>query len=162
MRGLAGLIAALVALGLSYSFASAVYLNLTERPLEYEIMGAGGSSMHICEASDQMLKDLQIKSVPTSFCAARKALSLIGIPAETPGAAFQIIVPIMFFIMSLRLFAQGIGAFMILSKGDAAIAAAEAEEARQVAEEAHAADATERMHDAEIKYAEKPPEDQSS
>jgi TRAP-type C4-dicarboxylate transport system permease small subunit len=159
MRALAGMIGGLVAVALAYSFASAVYLNLTERPLEYEVMDMNGNSMHVCDASARTLKDLQIKSAPTSFCASRKVLSLIGIPAETPGAAFQIIVPIMFFIMGLRLFATGVGHFRTLTGGRAAIEAAEAEDLRQQIEEAHAADGADQMRASELKYAEKPQAD---
>jgi TRAP-type C4-dicarboxylate transport system permease small subunit len=151
MRATSSLLAAAVAVGLTYAFSSAVYLNLTERPVEYEIL-PDNTPIHICDASDKALRDLSITGKPGAFCAIRSLFGLLGVPAESPGASAQVIVPIMFFIIGLRLFAQGVRAAIILYRGNDAIAAAEAEEARGAAEEAHAVDATGKMTQAEAKY----------
>ena len=54
----------------------------------------------------------------------------------TPGAAFQLIVPIMFFAMAMRLLGHGFGHISTLLGGAEAIAAAE--EAERLATEAQA------------------------
>lgn len=131
MRGLSNIAASIITLGLVICFFSAAHLNLTERPLEYEVLGENGS-MHVCDASDQHLEELEIEK-PSTFCVFRKALSLLSIPAETAGAAFQLIVPLMFCMVAIRLFGRGIASFIILAGGEEAIAAAQAEEKRAAA-----------------------------
>jgi TRAP-type C4-dicarboxylate transport system permease small subunit len=137
MRAMSNLMAGIVTIGLVVCFSSAVYLNLTERPLEYEVLGEEGS-MHVCDAADSLLEELEFEK-PTAFCVFRKVLAVMSVPAETPGAAFQLVVPIMFFAVALRLLARGIGAVLILAGGESAIEAAQAEEAREAAERARAA-----------------------
>lgn len=127
MLALSGILGGLITLGLTYSFSSAVQLNLTERPIEYEMLGEEGS-MHVCDASDEQLAQLDGFERPSAFCALRSALGAIGIPAETPGAAFQLIVPLMFFVIAIRLIGQGIGSAMVLAGGEEAIAKAEEQE----------------------------------
>ena len=129
MQGLAGVLAGVITIALTYSFSSAVYLNLTERPVEYELLGDKGS-IHVCDATPQQLEQIPDLERPTGFCLARSVLGLLGIPAETPGAAFQLIVPVMLFVIAIRLFAQGVAYFQLLASGEAAIARA-AEEERQ-------------------------------
>jgi hypothetical protein len=108
------------------------------------VLGDTGS-MHVCDASDEQIAQLEDFHKPTAFCIARKILLGIGIPhAETPGAAFQIIVPLMFILIGLRLIMQGIEAAATAAKGLAAMQAAEAEE--------HA-----RMHAVQASTSMKPP-----
>jgi TRAP-type C4-dicarboxylate transport system permease small subunit len=128
MLAIASIVAALLTAGITYSFSSAVYLNLTERPVEYELLGLDGESMHACDATPEQLKDLQDFDNPWIFCIFRSMLGLFGIPAETPGAAFQLIVPIAFFVISLRMIGQGIAYIAVLAGGPEAIARAEEEE----------------------------------
>jgi TRAP-type C4-dicarboxylate transport system permease small subunit len=132
MHMLAGLIGGAITIALAFSFASAVKLNLTERPIEYEILGDSGS-MHICDATDEQLKALEDTTRPTGFCIARKILGALSVPAETPGAAFQIIVPIMFLLMGLRFIFQGIEAGGVMIKGIGAMEEAEAEDRARLA-----------------------------
>jgi TRAP-type C4-dicarboxylate transport system permease small subunit len=117
----------LITLALSYSFSAAVHLNLTERPIEYEVLGDDGS-MHVCDASDATIAALEDFERPATFCMVRKALGAVGIPAETPGGAFQLIVPLMMILTGIRLICYGIGAGLIVAAGPEAIARAEAEE----------------------------------
>lgn len=131
MLALAGVMGGLITLGLTYSFWDAVKLNLTERPIEYEMLGEEGS-MHVCDASDAQLAALDGFERPGTFCVLRGSLSAIGIPAETPGAAFQLIVPLMFLVIGLRLLGQGIGSAMVLAGGPAALAQAESEERAKI------------------------------
>ena len=132
MHAAAGIIAGMITLALAYSFAQAVALNLTERPVEYEILGDSGS-MHLCDATDEQLKQFEDLERPTGFCIARKVLNALAVPAETPGAAFQIIVPIMFLLMAVRFLAQGIVAALTLRLGVAAMEEAEAADRARLA-----------------------------
>jgi TRAP-type C4-dicarboxylate transport system permease small subunit len=128
MLAIASLIGGLITLGMTYSFSSAVYLNLTERPVEYEMLSTAGDSMHVCDGTDEEIAKLDGLDRPSVFCVARTALGAIGIPAETPGAAFQLIVPIMLFVISLRLIGQCFGYIKTVRGGEEAIAQAEKEE----------------------------------
>lgn len=128
MLAIASILGSLITFGMTYSFSSAVYLNLTERPVEYEMLSPTGESMHVCDGSQEQVDKLEGLDKPTMFCAMRAALGAIGIPAETPGAAFQLIVPVMLFVMSLRLMGQGFDFIKTVMGGEEALAKAEAEE----------------------------------
>jgi TRAP-type C4-dicarboxylate transport system permease small subunit len=127
MLGISTLLAGVISIGLAYSFWSAVELNLAERPVEYEVLAEGGS-IHVCEASDAQLRELVDFEKPNVFCLFRKVLSAFGTEAETPGAAFQLIVPLMLLVIGLRLAGQGTGYLGVVRGGEAAIARAEADE----------------------------------
>jgi TRAP-type C4-dicarboxylate transport system permease small subunit len=131
MLAIGGVLAGIITLGLTYSFWTAVELNLSERPVEYEMLGPTGP-MHVCDATAAQIKELQDFSRPTYFCAFRSVLSVVGVKAETPGAAFQVIVPIMFFVIGLRMIGYGIGFWSVVLEGDEAIARAEEEERRRI------------------------------
>ena len=133
MRAISNLAAAVIAIGLVICFSSASYLNLTERPMELEVLSQEGA-IHVCDASNQEVKELEMEK-PAIFCMFRSGLALIGIPAETAKAAFQLIVPIMFCVMAMRLFGRSVSSTIILASGAEAIAAAEAEEALAEAKE---------------------------
>jgi TRAP-type C4-dicarboxylate transport system permease small subunit len=120
MHAASGIIAALITFALAFSLASAVKLNLSERPIEYEMLGDNGSK-HVCDASAAELKNLEGVEVPKLFCGFRKVLNTFGIPAETPGAAFQIVVPFMFIVIGLRFLGIGIGAALAVISGPEAI-----------------------------------------
>ena len=130
MLAIGGILTGIIAMGLTKSFSDAVYLNLTERPIEYEMLGESGS-MHVCDASDAEIAELIDFERPTTFCAMRAVVNAFGVPAETPGAAFQIIVPIMLFVIGFRFFAYGIGFGLVVAKGPEEIARREAEERRR-------------------------------
>ena len=130
MMAFSNLVAGILTAGLVVCFSAAVYLNLTERPVEYELLGANGDSKHVCDATAQELKDVPDIERPAIFCAARSMLSVIAIPAETPGAAFQLIVPLMLVVVGLRLLGTGIH-FTGIAFGDAETVAKADEEERQ-------------------------------
>jgi TRAP-type C4-dicarboxylate transport system permease small subunit len=132
MHAASGILAGLITFALAFSLGSAVKLNLAERPIEYEMLAENGSK-HLCEGTTEELKALEGVEKPNVFCAVRSALSVFGIAAETPGAAFQLVVPFMFIVMGLRFFGAGIGAGMAVMKGDEAIHALEAEEHARLA-----------------------------
>jgi TRAP-type C4-dicarboxylate transport system permease small subunit len=127
MLAISGVLAGIITFGLTFSFWQAVKLNLEERPVEYEILGDSGP-IHLCDATDAQLAQLQDLSKPTMFCISRSFLGLFGVKAETPGAAFQLIVPIMFFVIGLRLLFYGFGHFRTATGDEEGIERAEAEE----------------------------------
>jgi TRAP-type C4-dicarboxylate transport system permease small subunit len=116
MRGLVGLIAGTVSFFLAQTFWIAVLNNALDRPFEYEVLGAEGA-MHICDASAAILADAGLDRPPL-FCGIRWVLDQAGAPVETPGAAAQLIVPVMFLAISLRLLLKGVGAFAAMARGD--------------------------------------------
>jgi hypothetical protein len=131
MHALAGVSCGLITLGLAYSFSAACYLNLKERPLEYQILTDDGS-IHICDAPEAKLqafiKDNPDFSRPRIFCAFRAALNAVGIPAETLGAAAQLIVPFTLMVMAFRFMGRGIGAGIAVFQGTEAMECAEEQE----------------------------------
>jgi TRAP-type C4-dicarboxylate transport system permease small subunit len=132
MMAFSNIVAGILTMGLVICFSAAVYLNLTERPVEYEILGANGQSEHVCDATAAELKAVVDVERPTIFCAARKVLSVVSIPAETPGAAFQLIVPLMLVVVGLRLFGAGIHFFGIATGSNEVVARADEEEREQM------------------------------
>jgi TRAP-type C4-dicarboxylate transport system permease small subunit len=131
MLAIGGVLAGLITIALTYSFWTAVELNLSERPVEYELLGDKGP-MHVCDATSAQLKDLQDFNKPIFFCFFRTLLGLVGVRAETPGAAFQVIVPVMFFSIALRMICYGIGYFAVALGTEEDIALAEEEEKRRL------------------------------
>jgi TRAP-type C4-dicarboxylate transport system permease small subunit len=142
MLTISGMLAGVITLGLAVCFADAVKLNLTERPLEYELLGTDGNAMHICDASPQQLAGIEDAQRPTVFCAVRSVLAAISVPAETEGAAFQIIVPVMFIAIALRLFGHALGYLSVALGGEAGIAAAEEDEKRRILAQRQAVEPT--------------------
>ena len=135
MHAAAGVIAALITFAMSYSLWKAVELNLSERPIEYEMLTETGSQ-HICDATPEQLQVLEGVEAPTSFCMVRTVLNVFGIVPETPGAAFQLIVPFMFIVMGLRFLGAGGSAAAAVVKGEDALRKIEEEDhARQAAVE---------------------------
>jgi TRAP-type C4-dicarboxylate transport system permease small subunit len=139
---ISGIMGGVITLALAYSLASAVTLNLKERPIEYELLGDNGS-IHVCDATPEQLKQLEGVDRPTVFCMARKVINAFGVPAETPAASFQIIVPLLFMVIGLRFLGIGIGSAVAVFQGPAALERLEAEEHARLAE-VHAAVSGER------------------
>jgi TRAP-type C4-dicarboxylate transport system permease small subunit len=117
MRGTVGFIAGTVSFFLGLVFWDAVLNNAQDRPFEYEVL-ADGQAMHLCDAPAQALMDAGLDS-PSLFCAVRSLLGTLGAPVETPGAAAQLIVPVMFLAIALRLLIKGVGSFAALARGEA-------------------------------------------
>jgi TRAP-type C4-dicarboxylate transport system permease small subunit len=127
MLAVGGILAGLITLGLTYSFSKAVELDLTERPLEMVVLTDHGPA-HLCDAKAEQLETTKDASRPTLFCMARTLLAVIHVPAETPGAMFQLVVPVMFFIIAVRLLCYGIGYVSVATGDDSAIKEADIKE----------------------------------
>jgi len=118
MRGVAAAGASAVSYFLCRAFWAAVLVNAEERLASYEVYGDLGS-LHICDATAQQVANASLEA-PGMFCGVRSALAFVGVPIETPEAGLQLIVPVMFFLMAVRLLFNSAGAFYELSqqKGD--------------------------------------------
>jgi len=132
MHAASSIVAAFIAFALAVSFGAAVNINLHERPMEYEMLGDNGSQ-HVCDATDVQLRQLEDLEVPKLFCRMRAVLNAVGVPAETPGATFQIIVPFMFIVIGLRFLGIGIGAAIAVRQGGEALLRLDAEEHARLA-----------------------------
>lgn len=141
MLAVGGVLSGIVTMGVCYSFSQAIKLNLTERPVEYELLGEKGP-IHICDATPQQLKAVEGVNRPPIFCACRAVLNALTVPAETPGAAFQLIVPVMFFSIGLRLIGYGVGFFMVALGDEEGIELAEEEERRRLLSQQQSMDTT--------------------
>ncbi len=116
MKVIAAYGSAVVAFFLSRAFWSAVLVNAEERPADLEVWGDSGS-MHVCDATAQQVADASLE-VPTIFCGIRSALAAVNVPVETGEGALQLIVPVMFLMMSVRLFASATGSAIKLARGE--------------------------------------------
>lgn len=114
MRGITGVGSSIVAFYLARAFWSAVLVNAEERPATMEVWADSGA-IHVCDATAQQVADASLE-LPTFFCGVRGALESIGVPVETPAAALQLIVPVMFVVMAVRLMANGVGAFLKINQ----------------------------------------------
>ncbi|MCA9606879.1 MAG: TRAP transporter small permease [Myxococcales bacterium] len=115
MRAAAGYGSALVSFYLARAFWAAVLVNADERPASMEVWGDSGA-LHVCDATAQQIADAQLE-LPSIFCGIRSALAGIGVPVETGEAALQLIVPVMFLMIAVRLFANASGAVLKLTTG---------------------------------------------
>jgi TRAP-type C4-dicarboxylate transport system permease small subunit len=115
LRGLVGLLGALICWYLARAFLEAIIINGAERPAEVEVFTNTGT-VHICEATAAELAVGGYKTGP--FCFVRSVIKLFGLTMETPGASFQLIVPVMLWVMTVRMFATGIYEFVRFSRGD--------------------------------------------
>ena len=140
LHAAAGLIAAGIVFALVISTASAIGINLRERPVEYEVV-AGHDSLHVCDASPRQLAALQDAQVPSVFCVVRGVFGALGVRAEAPGALFQLIVPLTLLVIGLRFTGAGVRAARAVASGDDALAELEAEARAQRMSAQAAADA---------------------
>ncbi len=116
MRGLVGLIGSVFCFFLARAFWAAVMINGEEHPAELEILTLDGA-VHVCDATIDQLKQ-SVTANPGIYCYVRAVFQAFGLRLDTPGAAFQLIVPVMFIVMSARMLGGGIYSFMRLSRGD--------------------------------------------
>jgi TRAP-type C4-dicarboxylate transport system permease small subunit len=116
MRIIVSLVGSVICFYLARAFWSAVLINGEERPAAYELLSSEGA-LHVCEANAQQLADSGSQR-GGAFCLVRGFFQLLGVRMETPGAAFQLIVPVMFMFMCARMVGQGIHSIMRLSRGD--------------------------------------------
>ena len=118
MSALVGLVGCFICLALARAFWGAVMINGEERPAEFELLTLRGS-VHVCDATAAELSDAALSN-QGAYCYVRAAFASIGVQLDTPGSAFQLIVPVMFVVMAARMLAYGIADFARLARGDIA------------------------------------------
>ena len=116
LQALVGVIGAVLCLYLARAFWAAVLINGEERPAAYEILTMDGG-VHVCDATEAQLAE-SVLAEPGFYCIIRSFFSALGVRVDTPGAAFQLIAPVMFVFMSVRMFFMGIGNFMAFGRGE--------------------------------------------
>lgn len=116
MRGVAGLFGTVILFFLARAFWSAVLVNGEELPAELAVLGPEGN-VHVCDATLAEL-DTELSPAPFGFCSVRAALAALNVKLQTPGATFQLIAPVMFVFMTVRMFGQSIHELMRAARGD--------------------------------------------
>lgn len=116
MRAVAALGSSAVAFFLARAFWAAVLVNADEAPPDMEVWVDMSTRAHVCDATLAQVTDAQLEAPPI-FCAIRGFLGSLGVPVSTGQSAMQLIVPVMFFVMSVRLFANSVGAAIKLATG---------------------------------------------
>jgi hypothetical protein len=112
---LVGLIGSVICFYLARAFMDAVIINGEETTAHYETLTPEGA-IHVCDASAELLAASQSEAGP--YCFVRSMFSLLGLKMETPGAAFQLLVPVSFAFMAVRMLAGGLLNAMRLAKGE--------------------------------------------
>lgn len=102
LRLFASLGAGVLSFVLAYVFYQACLVADSQVPLDYEVLTPEGRS-HVCDAPAAALGDTER---PALFCALRSALGALGIPVTSGGGAAQLIVPLMFLVIGVRLLAR--------------------------------------------------------
>lgn len=116
MRGMVGIVGCLICVGLATGFWGAVMINGEERPAEVEILTSHGD-VHVCDATSEELRE-SVTASAGPYCYVRRAFAAIGVHLDTPGSAFQLIVPVMFAVMALRMLVYGFVDFGRLKRGE--------------------------------------------
>lgn len=73
-------------------------------PFEYEVLTARGPG-HVCDVSPA---ELGTATAPMLLCGVRGAFSAIGVPITSGGGAAQLITPLMFLVIGVRLWARAV------------------------------------------------------
>jgi TRAP-type C4-dicarboxylate transport system permease small subunit len=121
MRAASSLVTSAITVGLLIAFSRAVHSNLGERPALYELLSPSGA-LHVCDATSEQLAQYPDAAPPALFCALRSLLAACSLPAETPGAAAQLIIPLMLLVVALRFFADGARHAWRVLRGDDGVA----------------------------------------
>lgn len=115
MGVIVNIVGSVICFYLARAFWSAVLINGQETPAEYELLNDAGTT-HVCDA-----RAARLEATGThrgAFCVVRGFFEFLGVKMETPGAAFQLIVPVMFMFMCVRMFGYGVHKILRLSRGD--------------------------------------------
>lgn len=115
LRGVVALLCCVICFYLARAFWAAILLNGQERPADVELLTNEGA-VHVCDATSAQLSELGGEA--GSYCYVRGFFKLLGVQMDTPGAAFQLISPVMLMFMSVRMLGNGIYLFMRIARGD--------------------------------------------
>jgi TRAP-type C4-dicarboxylate transport system permease small subunit len=115
LRGIVCFVSCVICFYLARAFWAAILLNGQERPADVELLTSEGA-VHVCDATSAQLGETGSHAGP--YCYVRGFFKLLGVQMDTPGAAFQLISPVMLMFMSARSLGNGIYLFMRISRGD--------------------------------------------
>lgn len=115
LRSLVGFVGSVICVFLVKAFWHAVSVNGHELPMEFDVITDTGN-VHLCDATAAQLAASGHHS--SLFCPIRSVLKLFGADMATPGAAFQLIVPVSFTIMALRFLGIGVRDALRVARGD--------------------------------------------
>jgi TRAP-type C4-dicarboxylate transport system permease small subunit len=116
MRGFSSVIGGVICFFLARAFWTAVLINGAELPSEFAVLSPEGN-LHVCDASAAQLQDSGAHA-PGVFCGVRALFAGLHVKLETPGAAFQLISPVMFVFMCVRMLGQGLDALIRGVRGE--------------------------------------------
>lgn len=116
MRGFVGVASCVICIFLARAFWAAVLINGDERPADSEILTLAGA-VHVCDATAAQLKE-SVTAHAGFYCYVREVFKTVGVRMDTPGAAFQLIVPVMFVFMSVRFIGGAVYTFLRIARGD--------------------------------------------
>ncbi|HEY6723989.1 MAG TPA: TRAP transporter small permease subunit [Polyangiaceae bacterium] len=88
-------------------------------PFEYEVLTSQGPE-HVCDAAPA---ELGTATAPMLLCGVRSAFAAIGVPVTSGGGAAQLITPLMFVVIGMRLWARAVIAGLTPPRDEAAIGA---------------------------------------
>lgn len=100
--GLVG--AGAVAFLLSKVFYDACLVADASVPFEYEVLTSAGPK-HVCDVSPT---ELGSSTAPMLLCGVRSAFTAVGVPITSGGGAAQLITPLMFLVIGVRLLARAV------------------------------------------------------
>jgi TRAP-type C4-dicarboxylate transport system permease small subunit len=116
LKSLVGFVGSVICVFLVRAFWHAVEVNGHEVPMEFDVITDTGN-VHLCEATDAQLA-ASGRDGTSLFCPIRSVLKVFGADMATPGAAFQLIVPVSFSIMAIRFLGIGVRDAMRAARGD--------------------------------------------
>ena len=100
------LVSGVVSILLTWIFVDVILKEGTILPAELATFGDAGE-IHICDASDKILTENEL-SRPGFFCAVRSTFGALGVELQAPRPAFQLIVPLLFFVIAARFLIRGL------------------------------------------------------
>lgn len=116
-HGIVGIVGGVIAFYLARAFWAAVLINGEEIPAKYELLTMEGA-VHVCDATAAQLADAGMSK--GFYCVIRGFFEMLNVRMDTPGAAFQLIAPVMLVFISVRMVIYGVIDFVNLSRGNVA------------------------------------------
>jgi len=114
MRAFAALGTGVIALLLGWVFYQACVVADAAVPFDYEVLTPDGP-MHVCDAAAGAI---QGTDRPGIFCALRSGLAAVGVPVSSGGGIAQLIAPVMFVVIGVRLLGRSVALTLSLVGSD--------------------------------------------
>jgi TRAP-type C4-dicarboxylate transport system permease small subunit len=114
VRVVASLGAGIIAFVLARVFFQACLIADEAIPLEFEALAPSGP-VHVCDAPPEMASTIHRPGV---FCALRAGLAALHVPISSYEGIAQMIAPLMFVVIGVRLLARALSLALALSRGE--------------------------------------------